>query len=152
MELKPLDIRDDVSVTHAYFQTSLPTPPNLDILVVRFAGQSGFGCANNSDAIYMEAMVRAGITAFDPSGVVLDLREMAYEWGDMMVNPFSAGHKHFVDADLPIIAVISDLNRGGLTSLVTDEMQSDPAKLLFETMETAIAHLDSAWNDGKPLS
>ncbi|TWU50704.1 hypothetical protein Poly51_39970 [Rubripirellula tenax] len=151
MELKPLDIRDDVSVTHAYFQTSLPSPPHLDVLVVRFSGKSGFGCANNSDAIYMEAMTRAGITAFDSVGVILDLRELAYEWGDMMVNPFAAGHKHYVDADLPVVAVISDLNRVGLTSLVADEMQSDPTNLLFETMETALTHLDAAYNDGKPL-
>jgi len=151
MELKPLDIRDDVSVTHAYFQTSLPSPPHLDVLVVRFSGESGFGCANYSDGIYMEAMTRAGITAFDSVGVILDLRELAYEWGDMMANLFGAGHKHYVDADLPVVAVISDLNRVGLTSLVADEMQSDPANLLFETIETALAHLDVEYNDGKPL-
>lgn len=151
MELKPLDIRDDVSVTHAYFQTSLPSPPNLEILVVRFTGESGFGCANNSDAIYMEAMVRAGITAFDSVGVILDLREMAYEWGDMMVNPFGAGHQHYVDGDLPIVAVVSDRNRVGLTSLVTDEMQADATNLLFETMETALKHLDDAYRNRKPL-
>ena len=148
MELNPLNIREDVSVDHAYFQTQLPSPPNLDILVVRFTGQSGFGCANNSDAIYMEAMIRAGITAFDPVGVLLDLRNMAYEWGDMMVNPLCAGHQHYVDSDLPLAVVVSDLNREGLTSLVTDEMQSDPSKLLFETMETAIHFLDGAASGG----
>ena len=81
MNLKPLDIRRDVSIDHAYFETSLPTPPYLDVLVVRFSGTSGFGCANNSDAIYMDAMIRAGIAAFDCVGVILDLREMAYGMG-----------------------------------------------------------------------
>ena len=99
----------------------------------------------------MEAMTRAGITAFDSVGVILDLRDLAYEWGDMMVNPFGAGHQHYIDSDLPVVAVISDLNRVGLTSLVTDEMQFDPANLLFETMEAALKHLDALYQKSKPL-
>ena len=142
MELKPLDIRHDVSVDHAFFQAALPSPPHLEILVVRFSGTSGFGCANNSDAIYMDAMVRAGIAAFDSVGVILDLREMGYEWGDMMLCPFSAGHGHYVDSDLPIVAVVSDLNRTGLTSLMIDEADTDPATVLFDTIDDALAYLD----------
>ena len=147
MELTPLDIREDVSVDHAYFQTSLPSTPHMDVLVVRFSGVSGFGCANNDDATYMDAMIRAGIVSWDPSAVLLDLREMAYEWGDMMVNPLCAGHGYFVDGSLPIAVVVSGLNRDGLTSLVADEMQSEPATLLFETMDAALAHLDSAYKN-----
>jgi len=150
MELKPLDIRDDVSVDHAYFQTSLPSPPHLEILVVRFSGTSGFGCANNSDAIYMDAMVRAGIAAFDSVGVILDVREMGYEWGDMMLCPFAAGHRYYVDLDLPIVAVVSDINREGLTSLMTDEANSDPATVLFDTMDAALAFLDLRNNETGP--
>lgn len=146
MELKPLDIRDDVSIDHAYFQASLASPPNLEVLVVRFTGTSGFGCANNSDAIYMDAMVRAGIAAFDSVGVILDLREMAYEWGDMMLCPFAAGSGHFVDSDLAIVAVVSDINREGLTSLISDEANEDPATFLFETIGDALAYLDIHWS------
>lgn len=143
MKLQALNIRENVSVTHAYFQAGLPSSPDLDVLVVRFVGTSGFGCANNSDAIYMEAMVRAGITAFDPSGVVLDLREMAYEWGDMMVRPFGNGYTNHIGEDLSVVAVISEINREGLRSLVTEEMQSDPSELLFDSMESALCHLDA---------
>ncbi|TWU50720.1 hypothetical protein Poly51_40130 [Rubripirellula tenax] len=148
MELKPLDIREDVSIQHAYFQTPLPTPPHLDVLVVRFNGVSGFGCANNDDANYMAAMIHAGIVAWDPSAILLDLREMAYEWGDMMANPLCAGFRHYADgSDLPLAVVVSDLNREGLTSLVTDGMHSvDPASVLFETTEAAIVQLDKANN------
>lgn len=142
MNLKPLDIRRDVSIDHAYFGTSLPTPPHLEILVVRFSGNSGFGCANNSDAIYMDAMIRAGIAAFSCVGVILDLREMAYEWGDMMLCPFGAGSRYYVDSDLPIVAVVSDRNRKGLTSLMVDEAHTDPTKVLFDTMEAALHQLN----------
>ena len=147
MNLKPLDIRRDVSIDHAYFETSLPSPPHLDVLVVRFSGTSGFGCANNSDAIYMDAMIRAGIAAFDSVGVILDLREMAYEWGDMMLCPFAAGSSYYVDSDLPIVAVVSDVNRKGLTSLMIDEANIDPTSVLFDTMDDALARLNLLRNE-----
>lgn len=146
MKLKPLDIRSDVSIDHAYFETSLPTPPHLEVLVVRFAGTSGFGCANNSDAIYMDAMIRAGIAAFDSVGVILDLREMVYEWGDMMLCPFGAGSRYYVDSDLPIVAVVSDVNRKGLTSLMADEANVDPTTVLFDTMDAALDRLNVLYN------
>jgi len=149
MNLKPLDIRRDVSIDHAYFETSLPSPPHLEILVVRFLGTSGFGCANDSDAIYMDAMIRAGIAAFDSVGVILDLREMGYEWGDMMLCPFAAGSRYYVDSDLPVVAVVSDRNRKGLKSLMADEAGIDPKTVLFDTMDAALAHLDLLHNAGK---
>jgi hypothetical protein len=152
MDLQPLDIREGVSVDHAYLQTPLPSPPHMDVLVVRFTGVSGFGCANNGDANYMAAMIHAGIVAWDPCAILLDLREMAYQWGDMMVNPLCAGFRHYADgSDLPLAVVVSDLNRQGLTSLVTDEMHDvHPASILFETLEAAIEHLDKAHNELGP--
>ena len=152
MELKQLDIRNDVSITHAYFETKLPSPPHHDVLVVQFTGQSGFGCANNSNARYMAAMIHAGLTSFSPIGVLLDLREMAYEWGDMMAQPLCGGHAHYANGrNLPLAVVISDVNRGGLTSLVTDELGLDPSSLLFESMEAALRHLDRDVPDWDPI-
>jgi len=124
----------------------LPSPPHLEILVVRFSGNSGFGCANNSDAIYMNAMIRAGIAGFSCVGVILDLRDMSYEWGDMMLCPFGAGFRYYVDSDLPIVAVVSDRNRKGLTSLMVDEADTDPSTILFDTIETALDRLDLLYN------
>jgi hypothetical protein len=147
MHLKPLDILRDVSIVHAYFETSLPSPPHLEVLVVRFSGTSGFGCANNADAIYMDAMIRAGIASFDCVGIILDLREMAYECGDMMICPFAAGFRYYVDSDLPIVAAVSDKNRKGLTSLMLDEADTEPTTVLFDTMEAALARLDFLYNE-----
>lgn len=147
MNLKPLDIRRDVSIDHAYFETSLPSSPHLEVLVVRFSGTSGFGCANNSDAIYMDAMIRAGIAAFNSVGVILDLREMGYEWGDTMLCPFAAGSRYYVDSDLPIVAVVSEINRKGLTSLMIDEADIDPTTVLFDTMDAALARVDLLYNE-----
>lgn len=97
----------------------------------------------------MDAMIRAGIAAFDSVGVILDLREMAYEWGDMMLCPFAAGSNYYVDSDLPIVAVISDINREGLTSLMIDEANIEPCTVLFDSMDAALARLDLLYNESK---
>ena len=49
------------------------------------------------------------------------------------------------DADLPLAVITSDLNVTGLSSLVTDELGIDPASILFESIETAIAFLDEVY-------
>jgi hypothetical protein len=36
----------------------------------------------------MRAMAKAGITAFEPWGVIHDLSELSYEWGDMLDRVF----------------------------------------------------------------
>lgn len=41
------------------------------------------------------------------------------------------------EVDFPIAAIVSDLNRDGLASLVKEEMRSNPEALLFETMDDA---------------
>lgn len=141
MELEPLDPREGVSVEHRFFSAPLPSLPRSRALVVKFSGCSGVGCANNVDAIYMEAVIASGLIHFSHQALVLDLQEMSYEWGDQMVRPLGAGQGHYVDADLPTAVVVSDLNREGLTSLVRDEMLADPSEWLFDTLEEALARV-----------
>ena len=142
MHLRPLDIRSGVSIEFSYSESLLPSPPHMQVLVVRFTGSCQIGSACTPNAVYMDAMIRAGIAVWSPAAVVLDLRELVYEWGDMMVRPLAAGSDYYVDGDLPLAAIVSDLNREGLTSLVAKEMQADPATLLFASLEDAIQHLD----------
>ena len=143
MDLQPVDLHEDVSIEHKYFKMPVPSASYANILVVQFSGQSGFGCNNNSDATYMAAMIRAGIVVVKPIAVLLDLRDLTYEWGDMMAEPFCAGHNHYVRGDLLLVAVVSDLNRKGLTSLLTDEMATDPKNVLFESLEDAVDFIDT---------
>src|SRR4051794_37506179 len=52
------------------------------ILVVTFEGKSGFGCRNNEDAAFMAAVISAGIEAWSPTALILDLKRLEYAWGD----------------------------------------------------------------------
>ena len=111
------------------------------LLIVEFTGACGFGSGSNADACFMYAMIAAAFKLWDPICCILDLRGLKYEWGDMMSQLFVPPHDLFSlgeePVDFPFAAVVSDLNREGLTSLISDEMSMDPAIILFDTIELA---------------
>lgn len=72
----------------AYFLGPSARSPHLAILVIRYAGTYPIGSAGNDDAQYMKAMAKAGVAAFEPWGVIHDLSELTYEWGDRLEIAF----------------------------------------------------------------
>jgi hypothetical protein len=63
----------------------------LEILIIRYSGKYRFGSGGNGDAQFMYAMAKTGVAAFEPWGVIHDLSELAYEWGDMLDMVFAVG-------------------------------------------------------------
>ncbi len=109
------------------------------ILCVTFQGVYGYGSAGNSDARFMKAVVHLGCEAFDPKGIVLDFRQLDYQWGDEMAFPIEAAH---VDWVRPAI-LISDLCRQGMTSFVQAELFSNPEIWLFGDIESALRRVEA---------
>lgn len=60
----------------------------VEILVIRYRGEYPIGSAGNGDGRYMTAMAEAGISAFNPWGVIHDLTGLNYQWGDWLENVF----------------------------------------------------------------
>jgi hypothetical protein len=114
-----------------------------EALIVSFKGVYGYGSQGNGDAVFMEAIIKAALTAFEPLGLIIDLREMQYEWGDLIVRAFGAGDSQYVNAPFPTVAIMSDLNREGLTSLVLEEIGEEPSELLYESLEEAMPALEA---------
>jgi hypothetical protein len=65
--------------------------PYLEILVIKYVGCYPVGSAGNDDAQYMYAMAKAAVAAFEPWGVIHDLSELVYEWGDRVDMFFGVG-------------------------------------------------------------
>ncbi|GIE78648.1 hypothetical protein Aph02nite_45980 [Actinoplanes philippinensis] len=105
-----------------------------DLLVVTFAGAYGVGSSGNGDALFMRAVIGLALRAFAPAGVVLDLRELDYRWGDMMASVLNDA---IVGGVAPAV-VVSDACRKALTSLVTDELGEDPGDRLFDGLDDAL--------------
>jgi hypothetical protein len=112
------------------------------ILIVAFDGVYGVGSAGNGDAGFMDAIVDMGKNAFDPAGIVLDFRQLRYEWGDLMAFPIGAADIHGI---APAI-VVSDLCREAMTSFVQMEMSANPSDWLFEDLRSAIQKVEAHYN------
>lgn len=151
MDLIKFDIKDLSAIKCEFHKTTMPSFHHLEVLVVKFIGECGHGSNNNEDAIYMSAMIAAGfIACCYPQGLILDLSELKYEWGDMMsevvwppYNLISVSDKEII---YPFAVVISDLNRTGLTSLVKEEMMEKPNEYLFETFNEALNKVNEMAN------
>jgi hypothetical protein len=97
------------SQVRVHFQTGhCSRRPDFKILVIRYVGSYGFGSAGNGDATYMAAMAQAGMDVFQPWGVIHDLSELEYEWGDALAEVLAA-KPQAVSATSALIAWIFDL-------------------------------------------
>jgi len=136
-----------------YFLGPSQRKPHLDILIVRYTGTYPFGSAGNSDATYMTAMAKAGVSAFEPWGVIHDLSELTYEWGDMLEMVFigpdddAAGGElletvfdHPPAAGQPAI-VVGPKCEEAVRTLLLGENSEEP----IETIGYVFRDLDKAW-------
>lgn len=134
----PTDLGElsDIRYTFAIARSAAAEPSARDneFLIIRFVGEYGGGSAGNSDATLMRAAVHLGRQAFDPTGIVLDLRDLDYYWGDMIADVLNEA---IVDNVRPSV-VVSDSCRDGMTSLISVELFSDPADWLFDSQEQAL--------------
>lgn len=112
------------------------------LLIAAFDGEYRHGSEGNDDADYMSAMLNAAFAVWQPLALVLDLRKLSYEWGDMMDAPLTAGQSYRAwMGGLPTVAISSSRNERALHSLIDQVMSEDPAAWLFPTREDAIARV-----------
>lgn len=102
------------------------------VLVLRFSGAYRDGSAGSPDARQMLGAARHALTLWDADALVLDLRHLAYRWGDGMLGVIA------VDADpdlgpLPRTAAVSERCRPGLESLL-----AGGEGFLFDDLDQAI--------------
>jgi hypothetical protein len=86
-ELQPLHLCDLSPLEH---RLATLTHAGQRLLVVAFSGRYRPGSAGNPDARHMSAVVAAALVGWDFDGVVLDLRELDYVWGDALLGVFRA--------------------------------------------------------------
>src|SRR5262245_30279629 len=83
-----LGLFDRSSVKVRFFETRRE---DRRVLRLRYEGTYGFGSGGNSDARFMRAMGVAALEMYEPSAVIVDLSDVAYEWGDMLDSVFDLG-------------------------------------------------------------
>ncbi|MEM1182745.1 MAG: hypothetical protein AAGM22_30655 [Acidobacteriota bacterium] len=141
------DLRSSIDVSFRRGPSS--TKPQLDILIVSYRGRYPFGSSGNTDAEYMHAMGLAAVHAFSPSGLIIDMSDLHYEWGDRLEKVFDIGYDPVYDERLPTAAVVGPECRDAVRSLIVGTASEDfagEAEWVFESLESAWSFVDALMN------
>jgi hypothetical protein len=118
---------------------------NARVLIVAFKGEYPDGSLGNAHGHYIASETMHGIHAFDPHCLVLDLRLLAYRWGNTLLRVFQ-DISQFKDSGaapgepvFPVVVVTSMLCRNAFLSLMTPSAAAPPA-WHFDDMDEAIAY------------
>jgi hypothetical protein len=141
MELKRVSLEELSRIEYSLY-TGVRANTHQEILLARFTGVCGIGSSGSDDAIFMRAIVVAALDAWSPFGLILDLRQLDYQWGDEMTSVLCGGDRYLGVPRLPTTVIVSNQCRTGLTSLVEQEMGEDPAHWLFDDFDAAAAALE----------
>lgn len=112
------------------------------VLIITFSGTYPDGSAGNPVAEWMVATGEELLRQHRPQGLVVDLRDLWYRWGDLIEWIYDIGR----GADPPIsqATVVSRKNRRALSTLEFGERtRKDITDLeeVFDGLEAAVAHL-----------
>lgn len=155
LKFKQLDITDPAGIDVTYSEVEEPADDDDFplLLCVAFHGVYPDGSKGNDHGEFIARSTLTGLTHFEPWGLILDLRELEYRWGNTLLKVFDYVAR-FERPDpgepsFPIVVVTSDKCRDAFLSLVTPTGSTAPA-WHFEDMEAAIEHvakLASEWID-----
>jgi hypothetical protein len=141
MDTVPLTLSNLSTAKYSFAHCVLPSEPDLKALLIAFDGEAGNSHEHFGTFALMRAVIAAGVAAWRPVAIVLDLQRLIYDWGDDMADALAVAHP------LPIAVAVSDQNRDSLTSLIEQEMFSEPKKWLFGSVEQAIEAVDHTVRD-----
>jgi hypothetical protein len=153
LDLVACALSDFGHLSYRYQRGILPVSDH-PLLVVTIDGKAD----NHENETYSlaAAIIIAGLEAWEPFALVLDLRGLDYSWGDAMSSVLGTASRWYephypiraafggdkTPKEFPMAVVTSDLNREGLESLVRDYMNRDPAPLLYQSFDAAVRYLD----------
>jgi len=84
MKFTAVDLTKDGNISYSIRRWGRDKKPFLSVIHLAFAGNYRSGSGGAPDAHYIEGMIRTVYEIWRPSAIILDLRELTYEWGDEM--------------------------------------------------------------------
>lgn len=131
--MKPVTLASLSSITH---RLALTEHGGHRLLVAAFAGEYRPGSSGSPDARLMTAVIAGALVAWPVDGVVLDLRELSYEWGDGMLSVFHPPERTSVPLSWAVVA--SPRSSPALHSLLGGD------DILFDDLDAAVAFAATA--------
>lgn len=113
----------------------------LEIMILKFIGDYGYGSAGNSDATYMSAIGKAVLEAWEPGGLIIDLSDLSYEWGDRIESIFFVGEEKYLDTPFPVALIVGRRSEEAIRTLIVG-LESNKT---IEEIGWVFKDLNSAW-------
>ncbi len=132
-EIFERSISQPKSIKHKYFTPMKNQTDNMDILIVSFLGTYPSGSLGSSYAKYISLMSLHGLQYFEPECLILDFRELDYQYGNSLmgvfqdISIFKDANKEENEPFFPVLVVTSDKCKDGFLSLVTQNGQAEPS-------------------------
>ena len=133
---RPTPLRKD------FFEGRCVNASTLKIAIATFRGEA----AASHQLIHVFSAIEESATTLleseQPAALILDFRELRYEWGDEMAR--TLGELSWRDdREFAVAIITSNLNQAGLTSLLQDEMFLEPSDWLFDSELKALTKIQS---------
>ena len=120
------------NLTYRIFTLEHKIAHTVRVTVMEWNGVFGDGSQGNDDGVFMRVTTLAALSAWHSNGIVFDLRNLHYEWGDKIWEMYGRGIDPSGVEDLPYATVISEKCMPGFRSCMSI---IEPA---FDTLEEAI--------------
>lgn len=126
--------RDLSNLTYRIFTLERKIVHTVRVTVIQWNGVFADGSSGNDDGVFMRVITLAALSAWHAHGIVFDLRNLHYVWGDKIWEMYGFGINPSGAEDLPRASVISDKCMPGF-------------KTCMSMIEPAFGTLDEAIND-----
>lgn len=141
VQTKQMKLEDLSNIRYEVYIGDSISVSYLEIMILKFTGHYGFGSEGNSDAAYMNAMGKAALEAWEPGGLIIDLSDLSYEWGDRLETLFNIGNEKYCDTPFPIALIVGPKSKEAIRTLLL----GIDSKQEIEEIGWIFNCLDEAW-------
>ncbi|WP_159888716.1 hypothetical protein [Paenibacillus puerhi] len=138
---KQVKLEDLSNIQHEVYIGTSKEVDYLEIMIIKFVGNYGYGSDGNSDATFMRAIRSAVLEAWEPGGLILDLSDFSYEWGDRIETVFFVGDDKYRDIPFPVALIVGNKSEEAIRTLLLG-LES---KKTIEEIGWVFKDLKSAW-------
>lgn len=140
-------------LTYRIFTVKRKFHRTVNITILEWSGKFGIGSLGNDDGQFMRITTLAALGAWPAHGVVFDLRNLQYEWGDKIWEMFRRGMDLSGVETLPFATLISDQCYPGFATCMSiiepvfDTIEAaveDVARRAHDQLENLMADLDES--------
>jgi len=133
-----------VSIGCKYFTPKEELIDKIEVLIVSFFGEYPNGSKGKNHGTYISKKTVSGIIDFNPDALILDFRELEYNWGNSLLAVFqdleqlkNAGNTSN-EPNFPILILTSEKSKTGILSLLTPAESNSVPDFIFEDINLAI--------------